>query len=100
MHPTLRCSIDTADLTAGTPTLPELRQYRAVLVFSFAPFQDATVLGHVLADYVEEGSGGVVVCPFASAERYRALEVCALLMNGGFSISCAFKGERIAFVGP
>lgn len=46
------------------PTLSQLRQYRAVLVYSELNFNDGVALGNVLADYVDQG-GGVVLATFA-----------------------------------
>ncbi|MDX2147802.1 MAG: hypothetical protein SFZ23_09800 [Planctomycetota bacterium] len=49
----------------GTPTLAELSQYGAVLVWSNVDFLDELSLGNALADYVDRG-GGVVVALFAN----------------------------------
>jgi hypothetical protein len=49
---------------ATTPTLAQLQQYSAVLVYSDAEFLDPTTLGNNLAAYVN-GGGGLVVCTFA-----------------------------------
>lgn len=46
------------------PTLAQLQQYDAVLVYSDATFNDSVALGNVLADYVDNG-GGVVLATFA-----------------------------------
>ncbi len=46
------------------PTLLELLQYDAVLVFRNNSFNDGMAMGNVLADYVDNG-GGVVVAVFA-----------------------------------
>jgi hypothetical protein len=46
------------------PTLSELQQYDAVLVYSDASFNDSVALGDVLADYMDAG-GGVVMATFA-----------------------------------
>ncbi|HEX5218762.1 MAG TPA: M36 family metallopeptidase [Verrucomicrobiae bacterium] len=45
------------------PTLSQLQQYAAVLVFSDTSFNDNIALGDVLADYVDSG-GGVVLATF------------------------------------
>jgi hypothetical protein len=50
----------SVDVAAATPTLAELDQYHAVLVWSDVPFADAVALGDVLADYVEQGNGVTV----------------------------------------
>ena len=46
-----------------TPTLAQLEQYSAVLVYSDASFNDPVGMGNVLADYLDAG-GGVVVATF------------------------------------
>lgn len=58
--------VDAVLIKSGqpTPTLAQLQQYAAVMVYSDATFTDGTALGNVLADYVDTG-GGVVVCTFA-----------------------------------
>lgn len=55
------------DAGTVTPTLAELQQHHAVLVFSDRPFADAEALGDVLADYVDQG-GGVVFAGGAFAD--------------------------------
>ncbi|MDH0863955.1 PEP-CTERM sorting domain-containing protein [Mitsuaria sp. GD03876] len=52
-------AIDVFNVHAGTPTLAQLTAYDAVLVFNDATYADKTLLGNVLADYVDAG-GGVV----------------------------------------
>ena len=60
-------SVDIYDITTVTPTLFQLQQYCGVLVYSDEPgYQNPTVLGNNLADYVD-GGGGVVVAVFAKA---------------------------------
>ena len=58
--------VTVIDVGAGTPTLAQLQTFRSVLVYSDAPFNDATTLGNNLKSYVD-GGGGVVVCTFANA---------------------------------
>lgn len=57
-------TVDVFDVGTATPTLPQLRAYTAVLVFSDVDFFDAVALGDVLADYVD-GGGTVVIATFA-----------------------------------
>ncbi|HET9300326.1 MAG TPA: choice-of-anchor D domain-containing protein, partial [Candidatus Polarisedimenticolaceae bacterium] len=52
--------VDVFDARAGTPTLDQLRPYRAVLLADEIPFASPVALGNVLADYVDAG-GGVVL---------------------------------------
>ena len=47
-----------------TPTLAQLQQYNAVLVFSDNGFSNGVALGNVFADYMDAG-GGVVAATFA-----------------------------------
>jgi VCBS repeat-containing protein len=56
--------VDVINGNSTTPTLAQLQQYDAVLVYSDGCFQNSTVLGNNLADYVDSG-GGVVVATFA-----------------------------------
>jgi hypothetical protein len=60
-------SVGLIDVMQSTPTLLQLQQYQAVIVWSNYDFQDATLLGTTLADYVDAG-GGVVVSVFANCE--------------------------------
>jgi hypothetical protein len=52
-------SVDIFDVGNATPTLAQLSAYDAVLVFSDRAYSNATLLGNVLADFVDAG-GGVV----------------------------------------
>ncbi len=53
--------IDELDASSSTPTLAQLSDYEAVLVYNHeAAYGDPEALGDVLADYVEDG-GGVVL---------------------------------------
>lgn len=49
----------------SNPTLEEMLQYDAILIFSDARFHDPEVLGNRLADYVDHGKG-VVFATFAN----------------------------------
>ncbi|MBN2098470.1 MAG: hypothetical protein JW753_02620 [Dehalococcoidia bacterium] len=53
-------AVDVFEAREGTPSLPLLQGYDAVLVWSAYAFADAVALGDVLADYADSG-GGVVV---------------------------------------
>jgi len=59
-------SVAVINAGAVTPTLAELQQYDAVLVWSNFDFADSTALGDALADYVN-GGGGVVVAVFSNS---------------------------------
>lgn len=59
-------SVDIIHAGAVTPTLAELQNYDAVIVWSNTNFLNAAALGDVLADYVDAG-GGVVVTVFANS---------------------------------
>lgn len=59
--------VDIIDAGSGTPSLAQLQQYDALLVFSDSGgFADATLLGDRVADYFDAG-GNVVVAAFANA---------------------------------
>ncbi|MBS0188693.1 MAG: hypothetical protein JSS51_11530 [Planctomycetes bacterium] len=55
--------VDVFDASAGTPTLAQLQNYDAALVWSDNLFQNPIALGNVMADYVDAG-GGVVTAVF------------------------------------
>jgi len=57
-------NIDLYDVNQNTPTLAELQDYDAVLVYSNRIYDDPELLGDVLADYADNG-GGVVVAVFS-----------------------------------
>lgn len=62
------CQFDNVILVnagSSTPTLAELEQVDAVLVFSDTEFDNNVVLGNNLADYMNRG-GGVVLAVFSS----------------------------------
>jgi hypothetical protein len=67
-------SVGIFDANAGTPTLPILAPYEVVLVWSNSAFQDATLLGDTLADYVDAG-GAVVVSVFAVSQASTSLSL-------------------------
>jgi hypothetical protein len=56
--------VDLIDVRISTPTLTQLSDYAAVLVWSDYPFFNPTALGDVLADFVDQG-GGVVTATFS-----------------------------------
>lgn len=65
---TLNSSFTVTDIfnaIPGTPTLAQLQNYDAVLVFSSDPFYNASAMGDVLADFWD-GGGRVVVAVFAN----------------------------------
>ena len=60
--------MDVYDARFGTPTLDELSAYATVVVISNNPFEDATAVGNLLADYVD--GGGTVVQAVATFYDY------------------------------
>ncbi len=56
--------INVYDAAVGTPTITELQQHTAVLVFSNKIFADPVALGDVVADYYDAG-GRVVLAMFS-----------------------------------
>lgn len=59
--------IDMMNCTGQTPALAYLMNYDSVMVWSLEAFQNNTLLGDVLADYVD--SGGTVVATYGSFEE-------------------------------
>ena len=57
--------VDVFNVAGDTPTLALLSAYDSVLVFSDARYASGTLLGNVLADYVDAG-GGVVEAAFSN----------------------------------
>ncbi|RVU49329.1 PEP-CTERM sorting domain-containing protein [Rubrivivax rivuli] len=51
--------VDIINVSTSTPTLATLLAYDAVLVYSDTGYQNANLLGNVLADYVDAGRGVV-----------------------------------------
>lgn len=87
------CAIFNATAFGATPTLAQLQPYDAVIVWSNDSFQNAVLLGDVLADYVDQG-GGVVVSLFANTStnparflqgRWQTGDYIAIPQNGGFN---------------
>ncbi len=57
--------VDLFDGNVATPTLAQLQNYDAVLVWSNGFFANPAAMGNVMADYVDAG-GGVVAAVFAN----------------------------------
>jgi hypothetical protein len=74
-----------ASTTGSTPTLGDLTQFDAVLVWSNTTFQNADNLGNVLADYVDNG-GGVVVAVFATSTTTVGRSLGGRFRAGGYEI--------------
>jgi hypothetical protein len=49
--------VEAIDARNGTPTLGQLQEFHAVVVYTDVPPADAALLGDVLADYVANGGG-------------------------------------------
>lgn len=64
------------------PDLTALRQYAAVLVFSYAKFPDAVAFGNTLADYVD--AGGSVVLASAALDSAGGYGVTGRILTGGY----------------
>jgi len=67
------------------PTLQELQRYCAVLVYSYnsSAFMDGTLMGDLLADYVDNG-GGVVVTVFTNCNNLRNGFIKGRFLEGGY----------------
>ena len=62
--------ISIIDTLLSTPTLDDLSEFRAVLVWTNNKPQNPDLLGNVLADYVDQG-GGVVLATYAFSQPWR-----------------------------
>lgn len=74
-------TVDIINASSSTPTLQQLQAYDAVLVWSNTSFQDSTLLGNTLADYVDAG-GAVVVAVFAVNWNTLTLSIQGRWQNG------------------
>ena len=66
-------TVDAYDTTISIPSLAELQNYDAVLVYSNWIY-DGTAMGNVLADYMDSGGGVVLACLRGAAARDRGGE--------------------------
>jgi uncharacterized repeat protein (TIGR01451 family) len=73
-------SVTSINVAERTPTLAELQAYDAVLVYSYNGFANATLMGDVLADYVDAG-GGVVVMHYA---LHNGNDIQGRFLSGGY----------------
>ncbi|KAJ3436608.1 hypothetical protein M0812_18667 [Anaeramoeba flamelloides] len=54
-------NIDQIDCSQTTPTLGEISRFDCIFIYStIEPFKDASTLGNILADYVDDGGGLVI----------------------------------------
>lgn len=83
-------TVDQFNTELGTPTLSELQQYDAVIVWGNWPHADPVGLGNVLADYVD--SGGKVLLTQPSVTPPWSVE--GRIMTDGY-IPFAYEGEPI-----
>src|SRR5439155_5863591 len=75
-------TVDIFNAGSGTPTLAQLQQYDAVVVFSNFSFLDPIALGNNLASY-EDGGGVVVAFNFAWGTGNAAIQ--GRWLSGGYS---------------
>ena len=73
--------VDVHDASSSTPSLSELQEYNAVLVFNDTYFANSTALGNALADYADAG-GGVVVASLAFDSGSTAIS--GRIVTGGY----------------
>ncbi len=77
--------VDVFNVAGGNPvpTLAQLQQYCAVLVFSDTSFNDNVALGNVLADYMDAG-GGVVLATFSYWVSSAGLGISGRIVTAGY----------------
>ncbi len=66
-------NVETHDLSTSLPSLSDLQDYEAVLVYTNTSLSDPVEMGDVLADYVDSG-GRVVVAPGANHDGQFGLQ--------------------------
>ncbi len=87
-------NVDTFDTKIATPTLSNLQQYSALVVWSCNSIFDPTALGNNLADYVDAG-GNVVIMSFGSA-----FAPGGRWATGGYDpLIGSYGGENVGFMG-
>lgn len=74
--------VDASAYANYTPSLAELQQYDAVLVWSNSPFANSAALGDAMADYVDSG-GGVLVMVFANTSTQPSQRLEGRWRTGG-----------------
>jgi hypothetical protein len=80
--------VDIINANSTTPTLAQLLDYEAVITWSNQSYLNSTMLGNVMADYVDAG-GGVVVAVFANAQGSLAATLQGRWVTGGYRIMTA-----------
>lgn len=83
-------SVTTLNIPFGTPaamypTLQDLDDYSAILVYTFSSFADPAAMGNVLADYVDAGGRVVLTAGANCADQYRLrgrFEADGYFLNG------------------
>lgn len=92
-------TVDVFDLRSDTPALVELQAFDAVMVYCSEHYDDAAVLGYVMADYVDTG-GGVVCMMFEMGVpnthnmrgRWNSEQYFAILRGGQYQGTRAVLG--------
>ena len=77
--------VDQVQVYLDTPTLAVLNNYDTVLTWSNYDYNDSVALGNVLADFVDQG-GGVVVMVFANSESNPNRRLRGRWESGGYNI--------------
>jgi hypothetical protein len=83
--------VDVIDGMTTTPTLAQLQAYDAVITWSDYDYSNSTLLGDVLADYVDAG-GGVVVATFSQCDLSVNRELQGRWATGGYPIIVPMGG--------
>jgi hypothetical protein len=78
-------TVDVINASSTTPSLVQLQAYDAVIVWSNTNFQNPTLLGDTLADYVDAG-GGVVVAIFANSDSSPARALGGRWQTGSYEV--------------
>ena len=89
-------TVDYYDARNGTPSLDQLLEYEAVVVWSNYHFSDPVALGDVLADYADNG-GGVVLHQFSFGTGWnlqgRMMNEYSPISDGSISGATHYLGD-------
>lgn len=72
--------IDVFQIEGATPDAQDLEGYDAIVVYTENPFEDPVVVGDLLADFVDDGGGLVVMAHAFSATR----PIAGRIVTGGY----------------
>ncbi|XVJ58178.1 MAG: hypothetical protein HEQ23_01770 [Tepidisphaera sp.] len=105
LRPELDGTIDTFDITTGTPGIARLRKYDSVMVYLSVFPAESDVLGDRLAEFVDGGGGvvdmfGTTLSGFAIGGRFNSQGYSGLLVGGNAQPGTLTLGARLQPLHP